>query len=418
MPAKLKLAEVHRRLSEQNYTLVGEYINTNTQTTFRCSKNHEWSARPRNIINQGFGCPYCAGNAKLTKEVIQKRLDGSGIKFLGDKTGANSRATFECDSGHKWQAEINTVLNKHSGCPHCAGNHPLTTEIVNERLKPRGIQMITPYQGTKNNSSFKCQYGHEWKVGLASVLGGNGCPTCNIEKQRYTTDEFIEKAKLVHGNRYEYSNLKYLTKRTKVEIICKEHGAFWQLPGGHLKGNGCKLCIYDELRLTTEEFIQKSISKHGNKYDYSKVIYKTNHDKVELICKEHGSFWQMPLNHIKETGCPGCSVSGFDQTKPGILYYLAILTDNKETLYKIGITNLTVRKRFQKIDIKKIRVIKTWSFQVGSEAAQRELSILQEYADDIYTGPDILVSGGNTELFTRDVLEIDSNNSEASIQNL
>lgn len=411
MPAKLKLEEVHKRLSERGFKLVGEYVNANMHTQIQCSKGHQWSAQTRYIINQSFGCPHCAGNVKLTKSEIEKRLEGRQIRLIGNQTGTRKKVTFACHLGHEWQAEINTVINHRSGCPHCAGNFPLNTKVVNERLNSRGIQMISPYQGTKNKSIFRCKHGHEWQVGLASVLAGNGCPTCNIERQRFTTEEFIEKAKVIHGDKYDYSKSIYITKRTKLEIICKHHGPFWQLPGGHLKGNGCKQCVFDELRLTTKEFTQQAILKHGDRYDYSKVVYKTNHDKVEIICKEHGSFWQTPNNHTninEKNGCPGCAVSGFDQTKPGILYYLAVLTDNNETLYKIGITNLTVEKRFPNVDLARIRTIRTWLFTQGTEAAIRELNILKEYADDLYTGPNVLMGAGNTELFVRDVLNLDS----------
>jgi glutaredoxin len=409
MPPKLKLEVVNAHLNERGFTLVGEYVNANTHTTFRCSKGHKWFAQPRYIINQGWGCPHCAGNVKLTKEDIEKRLEGRGIRLLGDQTGLRNKATFACDYGHEWQAEINTVLNHRSGCPHCAKNAKLDSVVIIERLKPRGIQMISPYRGTAKKSLFKCQSGHEWEVGLASVLGGNGCRTCNIEGQRYTTQEFIELAKAAHGDRYDYSKVDYLNAKTKVEIVCRRHGTFWQLPLNHIQGrkNGCKECVFDRLRLTAKEFIKKSKLRHGDKYDYSKVEYKSNHDKVELICKEHGSFWQMPMNHMKETGCPGCAVTGFDQTKPGILYYLAVLTDDNETLYKIGITNLTVHQRFPKIDLERIRTLKTWSFERGEEAAKREESILRQFADDQYLGPTLLVGAGNTELFVRDVLGLD-----------
>jgi hypothetical protein len=410
MPPKLKLDIVNSRLNERGFMLVGEYTNANTNTLFRCSKGHEWSAQPRYIINAGWGCPHCAGNVKLTKADIEKRLECRGIRLLGDQLGLRNRATFACDFGHQWKAEINTVLNHRSGCPHCAKNAKLDADIINERLKSRGIQMIGPYQGTKNRSIFRCQKGHEWEVGLASVLGGNSCPTCNIESQRYTTQEFIELAKAAHGDKYDYSKVDYLNAKTKVEIICRKHGAFLQLPLNHIKGrkNGCKECVFDALRLTTEEFIEKSKLRHGDKYDYSRAQYKTNHDKVELICKEHGSFWQMPMNHIKETGCPGCAITGFDQTKPGTLYYLAVLTDNNETLYKIGITNLSVHQRFPRTDMERIRTLQTWYFERGEDAAKREECILREFADEQYLGPTVLVGAGNTELFVRDVLGLDS----------
>lgn len=155
---------------------------------------------------------------------------------------------------------------------------------------------------------------------------------------------------------------------SNVKIICPVHGAFFQKPASHVRGVACSKCsdivAADKRRLTTEEFIERAREVHGAKYDYSKSEYMTSHGKVEIICPEHGSFWQSPATHTmgNKAGCPGCAVSGFDQTKPALLYYLAVSTDNDETLYKIGITNLTVQKRFPTVDLARIRVIKTWFF--------------------------------------------------------
>ena len=49
----------------------------------------------------------------------------------------------------------------------------------------------------------------------------------------------------------------------------------------------------------TETFIRKCLNIRGDKYDYSKVIYLKSKSKVEIICKEHGSFYQTPNNHLK-----------------------------------------------------------------------------------------------------------------------
>ena len=153
---------------------------------------------------------------------------------------------------------------------------------------------------------------------------------------------------------------------------------------------------------------------HGDRYDYSRVEYKTMHEKVEIVCAEHGSFWQSAVSHVKgyKAGCPGCAVSGFDQTKPGLLYYIAVTTDDGDTLYKIGITNLSVKRRFLTEDLARIRIVKTWQFEVGYDAAEREAEILSQFTGDRYYGTDILVGAGNTELFTRDVLGLDKGDHE------
>ena len=121
---------------------------------------------------------------------------------------------------------------------------------------------------------------------------------------------FIEKARQIHNDKYDYSKVNYVNSRTKVCIICPTHGEFWQTPHNHLKGYGCAECGKEKSHLpkiTTEDFISKSKERHGNKYDYSKAYYKTWDAKVCIICPEHGEFWQIPSNHINGSGCPKCA---------------------------------------------------------------------------------------------------------------
>ena len=91
--------------------------------------------------------------------------------------------------------------------------------------------------------------------------------------KKKTTEEFIKEAKEKHGNKYDYSKVEYINNHTKVCIICPEHGEFWQFPQDHLKGRGC-ICCAGVKKLTTSDFIEQAKKIHGDKYDYSKVIYK------------------------------------------------------------------------------------------------------------------------------------------------
>jgi len=126
--------------------------------------------------------------------------------------------------------------------------------------------------------------------------------------KRLTQNEFIEKTKKIHGNIYDYSKAQYKTGNDKVTIICKEHGEFEQMASTHLSGSGCKYCGIklqsDKHKKNTDYFIDKAKEVHGDKYDYSKVQYKTMHDKVTIICKEHGEFEQNTQNHLNGQGCP------------------------------------------------------------------------------------------------------------------
>lgn len=121
-----------------------------------------------------------------------------------------------------------------------------------------------------------------------------------------TTEKFIEKAKKVHGDKYSYDNVVYRGCRIGIDITCKIHGSFIQCPNNHLSNKGCPKCSNTYVP-TTEEFIENAKSIHGDKYDYSKTIYKNTTTKVDIICPEHGKFSQLPENHIKlKQGCPKC----------------------------------------------------------------------------------------------------------------
>ncbi len=124
--------------------------------------------------------------------------------------------------------------------------------------------------------------------------------------------EFIEKAKKIHGDRYDYSKVEYVNAYTKVCIICPKHGEFWQIPVHHLKGSGCPYCA-GKIRLTTEEFIRRAKEVHGDRYDYSKVEYVNEYTKVCIICPEHGEFWQIPASHLSGNGCPNCNESQMEK---------------------------------------------------------------------------------------------------------
>lgn len=129
--------------------------------------------------------------------------------------------------------------------------------------------------------------------------------------KKLTTEEWIKKAKVVRGDRYNYSKVQYNGAKTKICIICPEHGEFWQTPSDHIsKLANCPLCgkkaTYEKQRLSTEEFIEKAKQVHGDRYDYSKVEYRTAKIKIQIGCYKHGWFWQKPNNHLYGQNCPEC----------------------------------------------------------------------------------------------------------------
>ena len=122
--------------------------------------------------------------------------------------------------------------------------------------------------------------------------------------KRLTLEKFIDISKTKHGDKYDYSKVEYINNSTKVCIICPEHGEFWQTPNSHMQGRGCSKCV--GLGLSAVEIIEKFKKIHGDKYDYSKVEYINAKTKICIICPEHGEFWQKPNGHLNGNGCPFC----------------------------------------------------------------------------------------------------------------
>jgi ssDNA-binding Zn-finger/Zn-ribbon topoisomerase 1 len=198
----------------------------------------------------------------------------------------------------------------------------LTTKEVVERFKKvhgdKYDYSRVEYDGTNTKVKIICR---EIEHGIfeqtpSSHMNGRGCRYCGYIKRgnslRKTIEEFLDEAKLVHVDKYNYSLIEYVDSRTKVKIICKEdgHGIFEQNPTSHLQGIGCPKCgivsTVEKLKLGREEFVERSNLVHNNFYGYEKVEYVNGATYVIIVCPVHGKFTQTPASHWSGNGCPQC----------------------------------------------------------------------------------------------------------------
>lgn len=174
----------------------------------------------------------------------------------------------------------------------------------------------------KTKIKLKCKKcGYVWQTTAGPVVyQESGCAKCK-RKVKYTASDFIIRAREVHGDKYDYSKVEYVNINTKVCIICPTHGEFWQTPSNHLNGSGCRKCANKDV--TTKEWVKKAKLIHGNRYDYSKVEYINCETNVCIVCHKHGEFWQKPSGHLSGQGCPHCNggkeIKFFTFEKIGIL---------------------------------------------------------------------------------------------------
>ncbi|MBV7297718.1 GIY-YIG nuclease family protein [Enterovibrio paralichthyis] len=237
---------------------------------------------------------------------------------------------------------------------------------------------LASYQTAKTKVTIVCPSHGEFLQAPSCHLQGKGCDKCASilrgNKQRKSITSFIEDAISIHGGVYGYTNARYLDDRTKLEIICKKHGSFWQRPGDHLRGQGCPTCgnerISKNMLKTKEQFIKDAIRKHGSKYSYDLVDYKGETERVTIICPEHGEFQQLAGVHLSGSGCRKCANWGFQLNQPGYVY---ILRSDCGQYVKVGIAN-TLEDR-----LKRLKKATPFSFDIielfrmsGEEAATTE----------------------------------------------
>lgn len=188
-------------------------------------------------------------------------------------------------------------------------------EFISEAKKIHGDKYDyskSIYVNDKTKLRIICPIHGEFWQDPHTHLKGSGCPKCHVGG-KHNTEIFIKIAKEVHGDKYDYSKVNYINNYTKVCIICPIHGEFWQDPHTHLKGGGCPKCD-KSYKLSTETFIEKAREVHGNKYDYSKVVYVNYTTPVCIICPIHGEFWQMPKHHLNGNGCQICKDSKLEKS--------------------------------------------------------------------------------------------------------
>lgn len=173
------------------------------------------------------------------------------------------------------------------------------------------------YTNNKNKVEVICKEHGSFYIRPNCHLNNRGCPKCGIKmgSEKRKNKNWLQDCLNVHGDRYDYTNVCYINSKTKVEIICKEHGPFFMKLNAHIyQKQNCPRC--QKKVFNTNDFIKESTKIHDNIYNYSKVNYISCNLKVEIICNKHGSFFMRPSDHVNsKQGCPKCGKENMSKLK-------------------------------------------------------------------------------------------------------
>ena len=252
------------------------------------------------------------------RRVHNDKYNYSKVEYVNSKT----KVCIICPKhGEFWQMPHDHL--NHRGCSKCTNKKRLSTEEFIKRAREiHGNKYDYSKVEYKNSTTKVCIicpiHGEFWIYPLHHINKGRnqrGCPKCGDIKRRQNTRKntkwFVEKAKELYGDKYDYSKANYIHSMSGICITCLIHGDFWTTPNRFLNGHGCPKCV--GLNKTTEEFIEAAKQLHGDKYDYSKVDYQGSTTKVTIICPKHGEFLQLPTHHLQGRGCPHCRQSSLEK---------------------------------------------------------------------------------------------------------
>lgn len=249
--------EIHG--DEFDYSKV-EYINDKSPITIICKKHGEFQTKPV-IHKQGYKCPVCRYGGNSDEKVVDFIKKAKEIHVGRDYD--YSKVSFKIKTD-----KVTIVCPTHGEFSQKAGAHLLGQKCPD----------------------------------CAKIEGDS-------KQKRLTESEILLRAANVHGDTYEYDLSEYVSSNEQIKIKCKKHGWFKQLLFNHLKGSGCLECGIDVQRNTLADFLDGAKEIHGDKYNYSLCTSYTNvSTDMNIICSKHGVFQKTYMEHIIfKSGCPSCS---------------------------------------------------------------------------------------------------------------
>lgn len=254
-------------------------------------------------------------------EIHHNRYDYKWVLENEPKT-VKSKIIVNCPIHGDFETTFDTHVNKGSGCPKCSGVHKKTTEefiqeckVANKDKEYDYSKVV--YKNNKDKVTVICHnvdmYGKEHgEFMIRAAHLLNGHGCPKCAKRYISTDDWIYMAKKTHGDKYDYSKVVYKNNHTPVNIICPEHGEFKQVPYVHINGGGCPKCN-GGVRFSKKEFIEKANDLHNGIYGYEKFIYVNARTPGIITCPIHGDFKQSPYLHLRGAGCPMCKSSRLEK---------------------------------------------------------------------------------------------------------
>jgi len=275
-----------------------QYSTNKNKITIHCNEcNHEWKQRPGDHIINKVGCPEC-------KKKTLSKLKNTSYTYNDRFNAAHGEGTYD-----------------YRGCVF--GNSEDKVEI-GCKVKGHGTFWQPPHQHYKGAGCPKCA--DEEKAERFRIMNKAGMHSQESVVARMKARD----VDCVFG--YDDVDYKGIDTKVDI-LCKIHNKIFRQTPANHLAGNGCPLCANAAHTLTTEQYKEKSKEIHNDRYDYPRTQYTGTYNPVIITCREegHGDFTlkQAGWHIANKTGCPKCANANKSQPERAVIAYLATLTDHE-----------------------------------------------------------------------------------------
>ena len=250
-------------LENENYKLIGEYVNATTKAGLQCDKGHKYSVNPSDF-KSGHRCPICSGNhPKTAKLYFIKQVEGEGYKLIGEYVNARTKVELECDKGHRYSV-VPYSFKQGRRCSICSGHNSKTAklEFINQ-VKNERYKLIGKYVNNRIKVELECDKGHRYFVTPNSFKNGSRCPICDGQHSETSKSNFI---KQVEKEDYKVI-VEYVNSSTKVEIECNKGHRYFVTPNNFKKGTRCPHC---SINSHGEILTKKILDEYSCKYESQK----------------------------------------------------------------------------------------------------------------------------------------------------
>lgn len=409
--------------SEANEVVAGSA----SKVWWMCNEGHEWQGIIVNRTRRDSNCPIC-GNKKLLEGFndlnsvdpvlasewdLDKNVGSSPASVL---SGSHEKVWWNCSKGHSWMASL-ASRSRGSGCPVCANlkvvsgvndlatTHPWLAKEWNYG-RNSGLMPQEVIAGSNKTLWWMCEFGHEYESSGSKRTSGQSCPVCSNHKVQVgfndLASQFPEIANTWDRDKNGHLSPTQVTPGSarKFWWVCSLGHKYQTTPGARVHGIGCSICAgkkvlvgVNDLATTHPLLLAEWNFKKNVDFQPTEVIAGTS-KRIWWQCNL-GHEWQTSGNkRVSGQGCPSCATFGFNQSKPGIFYFI----EHKDFgAKKVGITNVT-SSRLAMFQSKSWQIIKTYEFDEGFMARRLEVAILRWLRKDlqlpIYLGVEETGSGG------------------------